>query len=406
MPDKPVLKAGRFFGVLIGAFAALITSFLSLALGSGAIQAASSAQAESLQVVLPVINTTNQASVYTVTNLSGASLITTLHRFYAGGLAQGQVVGQFSDTLSPFQNKAYAVNLISNLPKDFVGDVVVTANQPITGSVTIRPVVVAPANQAGAAAVEINPIFPAPTPTLPLPGQAEVNWTLVTYIIVGIFALSGFFKGWWKEAITTFFVGILIFFLAVPSVAQVFIDITNRLLLSTWEFLAQLGLTQSGQAIQLDGSSSGTWLIILLLFLGLAIFISRASLPNMTQPAAAYTYYVVTPLGSLLGGLLGGLNGFLIINLIRHYLEGTNLPGRGVLPTEIAMAGSGTVGVASSGVGIQLTDLPNFTLFNTLLPWLIVAFGILILFLRWKSDKVPWGYVKYSISGRNLSKVG
>ena len=59
--------------------------------------------------------------------------------------------------------------------------------------------------------------------------------------------------------------------------------------------------------------------------------------------------YTVRPTGSILGGLLGGLNGFLIINLIREYLDGRNLPGGG-LPTEIASAGGGTVGTASSGL--------------------------------------------------------
>jgi hypothetical protein len=403
-----LLVIGKGCGTaLLAACLGSALGFLGLIFGSGEIRAAPPAQSEGLRLVLPVINTNDQTSVYTVTNLSETNSVSAVHQFYAGGYPGGQVIGQFSDTLNPSESKAYALNIISNLPTDFTGDVVVTASQPVAGSVIIRDWInPTPTPGIIITAPEITPIFPLPSPTIPLPGRrAEVNWTLVTYIVVGLFALSGFFKGWWKEAITTFFVGILILLLAVPLFAQWFIDLINWLILTTWELLAQLGLTQSGNFIQLDAGSSGTWLAILMLLVGLAIFISRASLPNVIHPSGTFATYVVTPLGSLLGGLLGGLNGFLIINLIRHYLEGTNLPNSG-LSDEIVSTGVNSIGTASSGVGIQLTDLPDLTLFNTLLPVLIVFFGILILFLRWKSDKWPWGYVKYTSSGGNLSRNG
>jgi hypothetical protein len=221
----------------------------------------------------------------------------------------------------------------------------------------------------------------------------------VTYIIVGLFALSGFFKGWWKEAITTFFIALLLLFLAVPTLADWFIDTVNYLIALIWQILADAEII-AGQPIQLDATDGNTWLIILLLFIGLSIFISRAGLPNIIRGGGVYPTYIVTPLGSVLGGLLGGLNGFLILNLARHYLEGSNLPSGNQPATEIAMTSMGSVAIASPGVNIQFTDLPNFIVFNLFLPWIIIAVIILFLFLTWRYREVPWGYVKYSVEAK------
>ena len=232
----------------------------------------------------------------------------------------------------------------------------------------------------------------------------EINWTVLAYILVGLFVMSGFFKGWWKEAITTFFLGVLIFLLNVPVAAQGFIDLINLILETIWEFLPDF--VNAGPLIQLDATSGGTWLTILLLFIGLAIFISRASLSSrMYFPfTLPYPVYGVTPLGSLLGGLLGGLNGFLIINLIREYLDGRKLPDTRPA-TEIAMAAGDSLGIASSGVAIQFADLPRFTIFNAFLPWLIIAFGILIFILTFRSRRTLWGYITIDITKKDKEIV-
>jgi hypothetical protein len=400
MLGKPKLKISRLLVALITAFVTLALVFLSLSLSSSIVQAAPAAQDGVLELVLPVINTSNQTSVYTVTHLGGTAPISTFHSFYAGGFPGGQIVAIYSDSYNPLETKVYSPNKFPNFPPDFVGDVVIISTQPITGSViSIQPpTIVVAANQPTVDTTETNPILPPLSPpSILLPERVEINWTVVTYIIVGLFALSGFFKGWWKEAITTFFIGILIFFLAVPRAAEWFIDTINRIISFIWDILVQAELV-TGQAIQLDGRSGGTWLVILLLFIGLAIFISRASLPNVVRGGGAYHTYIVTPLGGILGGLLGGLNGFLILNLARQYLEGSNLPGGGQPAIEIAMTGTSSVAIASSGVDFRVIDLPNFTIFNVFLPWVIIAFSILVLFLTWRYRKIPWGYVKYSVA--------
>ena len=47
----------------------------------------------------------------------------------------------------------------------------------------------------------------------------EINFTVLTYFAIGLFALNGLFRGWWKEAISTFFLILLVFLLQQPGVA-------------------------------------------------------------------------------------------------------------------------------------------------------------------------------------------
>ena len=191
----------------------------------------------------------------------------------------------------------------------------------------------------------------------------------------------------------------------------------NRILQTVWgwlpssfqEFLTgTFGIT----SFQIDASSAQTWLVILILMLGLSILLGRLLLPNQIRTAKSYYTYTVTPLGSFLGGLLGGLNGFLIINLVREYLDGSNLPtGTEAQPaTEVAVAGEQTIGIVSSGVGFEVTDLPGFTNVNSLLAWIIIGFAFLLLILVLRSRmfglKRPPGYIKGEIKKKKEGEVG
>ncbi len=237
----------------------------------------------------------------------------------------------------------------------------------------------------------------------------EINWTVITYCVIGLFALSGLFKGWWKEAITAFLLGILVFLLRMPDVAQIVIDWLNRVLQTIWGWLPEsfqelltntLGIT----SLQIDAGSGQTWLVILILMLGFSILIGRLLLPNRIRTAKSYHTYAVTPLGSFLGGLLGGLNGFLIINLVREYLDGSSLPSGPGEPatTEVAVAGGQTAGIASSGVGFEVTDLPGFTNMSSFLGWIVIGFILLLMVYvlrsRMAGAKQPPGYVRGEIT--------
>jgi hypothetical protein len=215
--------------------------------------------------------------------------------------------------------------------------------------------------------------------------MAEINWTIVTYLVVGVFALAGFYRGWWKEAFTTFLLVILIFLLKVPGVAQWLVDRLNNLLTAIQAFLPAsvisllqdvFGLSTTGGVIQANSAEPGTWLLILLLFVLFAVLVSIFSLPGQPDLDSKEDYfYELRPIGSVLGGLVGGVNGFIVVNLIREYLDGRNLPGgQASTPTEIATTGS----VALPGVTAQATTLPSFTILDGPLPWIFMAVGLLI----------------------------
>jgi hypothetical protein len=208
----------------------------------------------------------------------------------------------------------------------------------------------------------------------------EINWSILAYIIVGLFALSGFFKGWWKEAVTTWFLALLVFLLYFPPLAQLLINLINfifatiaRLLPDTIRANLQnflettLGITTVNGAIQLDASNGGTWLVILLLVIGLAIFVSRSTLPSDFRMGLKQIYRPTLG-ASLLGAFLGALNGFIIISLIIAYLNGTNLPG------------GPAAGQAASPAGriLEAVAVPSFLITESYLPWILIGVGLLV----------------------------
>jgi len=100
----------------------------------------------------------------------------------------------------------------------------------------------------------------------------------------------------------------------------------------------------------------------------------------------------------------------IIINLVREYLDGRNLPGSsGTLPSEITMAGQGGARIATSGISIQATQLPDFTILDSFLPWIIIIAGLFIFWaalinrfgvsskdgFRKIDYRDPFGYKKY-----------
>ena len=228
----------------------------------------------------------------------------------------------------------------------------------------------------------------------------EIDWTVITCFIIGLFALSGFFKGWWKEAITTVLLAILVFLLANPDVAQWAISGINSIIATVWGWF-----NTTNPPPQIDATSTTTWLVILIIFLIISSLISRAMLPNGIRRAGFA--YETRPMGSIFGGLLGALNGFLIINLVREYIDGRNLPSGGDIPSEIALSGAQSSGnIASSGVTITATDVHAFTILDSYMPWIIMGLGLLVFIALLKSRvglhskngfrkidyKAPYGY--------------
>ena len=218
----------------------------------------------------------------------------------------------------------------------------------------------------------------------------QIDWTILSYIVIGFFAVLGFFRGWWKEAITAFFLALLVLLLQNPDWAQTVIDWLNRLIVAAATFLNTLvGFPADPQTFfQLDASSPGTWLSILVFMWGLAALIGWLFLPGTTNKIPS-KYYAVTFIGRILGVLLGGINGFLIISLVREYLDGRSLPGNTTLPTEITAQGGSSYGPTLPTLTIQAVNLPSTTILDSYIPWLIIAGGfILIVIALWSRIRV------------------
>jgi hypothetical protein len=211
----------------------------------------------------------------------------------------------------------------------------------------------------------------------------EINWTVLTYIVIFIFAISGFSRGWWKEAVITVVLAAFLFLLQNPNLAQTLIDGLNNLIATIWSFipteitpvvsdgLATVFAVQTGTNTpwQADASDPGTWLTLLAIALGAAILFTRFSFN-----------YPPTGFGSLMGGLLGAVNGYLLTSLIREYMDGRALPGQEVAYTsQLTLVGGSDFGPASQSISVQISDLPQFTVLDSILPWLVIGAGILFL---------------------------
>ena len=244
-----------------------------------------------------------------------------------------------------------------------------------------------------------------------------VNWTTLVVLLMGLFALSGYFKGWWKEAITTLFLAILVLLLQLPDVARFIIDSINWVIAAIWSLLpvaatnfleTTLGLGSGSLPPEIDPGSSQTWIVILLIFIGLSILVGRFSMPGSARSANKFTGYMVTWGGRLFGALLGAVNAWLMVSLIRAYLDGSSLPSNQSLMSMDATAAS----PPATDVLVQAMDVPTASILDSFLPWLFVGLGLAVLIAALNSrygikdtkgykkidGKAPPGYKKGNVS--------
>lgn len=226
----------------------------------------------------------------------------------------------------------------------------------------------------------------------------EINWTLLAYIFIGLFTLSGFFKGWWKESITTYFLLFLVLLLYFPALAQFFIIAINfvfaliaqilpdqiKVNLASW-LETGLGIPTVDGAVQLDPNNGGTWLVILVIFVGLGILVGRYLLPSHNVVGLKRTVYTPGLGASLLGALVGAFNGFLIVSLMLAYIGGSASSG-------VSTASTGTTSV------LRAVAVPSFTLTEGLVPWTFVVVALLLFLAalgsRMQIQKDKEGYIK------------
>jgi uncharacterized membrane protein required for colicin V production len=201
----------------------------------------------------------------------------------------------------------------------------------------------------------------------------QIDWRVITVIVIGYFAINGFLRGWWKEAVTTIFLTLLLILLLVPDLAALIIDTINNLITT---IINLLPVTVSVGNFQIDPTSPGTWIVILILFLGLSALIARSTLPG---GFGGGQFYAAGPMARLLGLIIGAINGFLVLSLVREYLDGRSLPGnQPATSPQLTLATSGTFGPPATAVTAQASDLPNFTILDSFIPWLIIGLGLLL----------------------------
>ncbi|MCS7261728.1 MAG: hypothetical protein NZ765_13300, partial [Anaerolineae bacterium] len=147
----------------------------------------------------------------------------------------------------------------------------------------------------------------------------QIDYTLVTYIVIGIFALVGFMRGWWKEALTTGLLTLLVFVVKRPEAAAVIFDFIDRLVITIWQALQRVRETSDLVASALpaeeppviNGKQHSIYIIILIVAVIASYFFSKIGL-TQTMSAGA----------RLVGALLGAYNGYIVLNLLDWFMRG------------------------------------------------------------------------------------
>jgi hypothetical protein len=184
-------------------------------------------------------------------------------------------------------------------------------------------------------------------------GVVEIDYTVLGYIILGLFALVGFFRGWWKEGVTTVLLVLLVVILTQPQAAVSLINIINRV----------LELLKPVVSITLDPNNRNVYVTTLIVLVTMSYLVGKVGLGG----------YAVAPMGAILGGVLGAVNGFIVSSLVKEYLLGGFRPG-----ATVTAAAAATPNVIS----FQVTGVSGQTLSSGReLFWGILIVGIVVLVL-------------------------
>lgn len=213
----------------------------------------------------------------------------------------------------------------------------------------------------------------------------QLDYTLVTYIVIAIFGLVGFMRGWWKEALTTGLLALLLLLLKQPDAASGIVDFIDRMVVSGWDAIQTV--RQSSDMIAaavpveeppvIDPKSHSVYIIILVVAVVASYFFSKVGLTESMSAAAR-----------IIGGVLGVYNGYVVLTLVREFLIGRFLPGGG----DMAAAA-----VAPTSVQIEVTNLPQSSMADAPYVYYWVAAGCLALLVALLTAikfgrQQPWGY--------------
>jgi hypothetical protein len=200
-----------------------------------------------------------------------------------------------------------------------------------------------------------------------------LDYAVLMWMVIVLFGMVGFFRGWWKEGLTTGFLTFLILLLKFPGLAELLINTINKILKILYvmavarsldiEKIAEVAEGIKDIPIKVDPMDYRTYIIGLI---GVLIVSYIAGKIGVNQK-------VIGPnvLGALLGAIFGLLNGFTVISLVREYVLGRYLPGA----AEAAAAEAAAV----TSIALTVEEMPSPSVVEGWVPWLIVAIGALLL---------------------------
>jgi hypothetical protein len=218
----------------------------------------------------------------------------------------------------------------------------------------------------------------------------QIDWATLSLFVMGFFAVTGFFRGWWREALTTVVLALFMLLLQQPDLADAIVTMVNAGIAAVWDIAAPLlnsFISVSSTPLQLDSSQGTTWVVLFFGLLAVVTLFTRILLPGEVSNSKN-TIYQPNILGRILGLGLGLVNGFLILGLLREFMDGRALPGQAEQSAATASAAGGDItvltdnayGAAAQTVAVEFTDLPTYTIMDNIIPWVVIGVGLLIVF--------------------------
>jgi hypothetical protein len=202
-----------------------------------------------------------------------------------------------------------------------------------------------------------------------------IEYSELLTLVLAIFAFVGLMRGWYREGVTSLFIGVLAVLVWKPEIAAGIISKLNAILGLVIKFVKSgfsfdLG-TVSAQAVDakwtIDASSYQFYIVVTTILVIVSYLIGEATFHGK-----------VTPLGRLLGGVLGICNGYVLLSLVRtaliNYAEDQGFYAQG-----------------AGDVSVRFTDVPaeNFFAGYGIIFVFVVLIGVIALLIAGDRLKLP-----------------
>jgi hypothetical protein len=212
----------------------------------------------------------------------------------------------------------------------------------------------------------------------------EIDYQALAYMVIGAFGLVGFFRGWWKEAITTGLLTLLLLMLKVPSIATRIVEIMDTIVNAIWDLIQSLresssfvaSTVQVGPPPEVNPQRYWIYVITLVVLIIASYFIGKTGLTQSGLSAGA----------RLLGSILGFYNGFVAVSLVREFVIGRFLPGA---PAAAAAA------TPPSTVTIQVVNMPETSIAEPPTVYFLIGAGLLLFII---AISVAWSVQRAKVS--------